>query len=70
MIQIVETSAAQASIVERETCRFDDVNRNPETRAKPQNRADVWCDVGLIESDFGHGAFPPKWRDDPNDSER
>src|SRR5687767_6694910 len=62
LLPIIECGSAQTGLAPGEAGRLDNVDRDPETRAEPQDRAHIGRYVGLVECDFRHGRWTPSLR--------
>ena len=47
---------AEGAVGRRKARRFDDVRRDAEAGAQPENRSGIRRDIGLVEGDPNHGA--------------
>ena len=52
LIEVVHTGAAEGPIRYRKTGRLDDVRRDAEAGAEPQNRSGILRDIGLVEGEL------------------
>ena len=55
LVEIVHAGAAEGAVGDREAGRLDDMGRDAEAGAEPQNRAGILRDVGLVKGEV-HGA--------------
>ena len=51
LVEIVHPGAAEGAVGSRETGRFDQMRLDAEAGAKPQNRAGILGNIGLVKCD-------------------